>query len=255
MDAFTVAIAETETQLQAIEKLRYQVFFQEQGKSGNGRDWDQYDPLCKHLYVIDNRNKAIVGTTRLLDNFFGQPSTGFYAESEFVLQDLLPALATQRLLEVGRTCIAPAYRGNAAAIAVLWQGLSRFILDYQVDYLMGCPSLTPAQAAAILPCLREKYAHPDWYIAAKMPWQPDAAVPPLIFRDWPPLLKAYVRLGAQFCSDGHWDADFQVVDVFMLVERKRLAARYARHFLKTTPLLADAQAANHAEKSSLSQAE
>ncbi len=232
MDAFTVAIAETETQLQAIEHLRYQVFFQEQGKLGNGRDWDHYDPLCKHLYVVDNRKNAIVGTTRLLDNFSGYPATGFYSQSEFSLDGLLKELSAYRLLEVGRTCIAPAYRGNAAAIATLWQGLSRLILAYQVDYLMGCPSLTAPQAAAILPCLREKYAHPQWQIAAKTPWQPETLAAPVAFRDWPPLLKAYVRLGAQFCSSGHWDADFEVVDVFILVDKNRLAARYLRHFLK-----------------------
>jgi putative hemolysin len=232
MDAFTVAIAETETQLQAIENLRYQVFFQEQGKLGNGRDWDHYDPFCTHLYVVDNRTEAIIGTTRLLNNFSGHPPTGFYSESEFALEELLKELSTYRLLEIGRTCIAPAYRGNAAAIATLWQGLSRFILAHQVDYLMGCPSLALPQASAILPSLREKHAHPQWHIAAKTPWQPEAVAAPLPFQDWPPLLKAYVRLGAQVCSDGHWDPDFQVVDVFILAEKKRLAPRYLRHFLR-----------------------
>jgi hypothetical protein len=49
----------------------------------------------------------------------------FYSASEFEL-DASQARLNGRLLEVGRTCIAPEFR-QGAAIAVLWSGLAGFI--------------------------------------------------------------------------------------------------------------------------------
>ena len=46
----------------------------------------------------------------------------------------------------------------------------------------------------------------------------------------PPLLKAYMRLGARICGEPCWDEDFQVADVFILLKRDELCPRYARHF-------------------------
>lgn len=46
----------------------------------------------------------------------------------------------------------------------------------------------------------------------------------------PPLLKAYLRLGAQVCGAPCWDPEFGVADVFILLKREDLCPRYARHF-------------------------
>ena len=48
----------------------------------------------------------------------------------------------------------------------------------------------------------------------------------------PPLLKAYLSLGARACGEPYWDRDFQCADVFMLLNVSELNPRYARHFLK-----------------------
>ncbi|MCB1807135.1 MAG: hemolysin, partial [Candidatus Competibacteraceae bacterium] len=47
----------------------------------------------------------------------------------------------------------------------------------------------------------------------------------------PPLLKAYLRVGAKICGPPCLDADFQVADFFIMVDTKGLDRRYARHFL------------------------
>ena len=47
----------------------------------------------------------------------------------------------------------------------------------------------------------------------------------------PPLLKAYVSLGAKACGEAYWDRDFNCADVFMLLNVSDLNPRYARHFL------------------------
>ena len=50
----------------------------------------------------------------------------------------------------------------------------------------------------------------------------------------PPLLQAYLRLGAWICGEPCWDEDFNVMDVFILLPIERLAARYERHFIAGT---------------------
>jgi len=47
----------------------------------------------------------------------------------------------------------------------------------------------------------------------------------------PPLLKAYLRLGARIGGEPCLDPDFNVADVFILLSTWRIERRYARHFL------------------------
>jgi putative hemolysin len=48
----------------------------------------------------------------------------------------------------------------------------------------------------------------------------------------PPLLKAYLRMGARVCGEPCWDPDFNCLDYFILMEVSRLPARYVQHFLQ-----------------------
>ena len=59
---------------------------------------------------------------------------------------------------------------------------------------------------------------------------PTLAVPGSVVAEMPPLLKAYMRLGAKICGEPCWDQDFQVADVFILLKRDELCPRYARPF-------------------------
>lgn len=46
----------------------------------------------------------------------------------------------------------------------------------------------------------------------------------------PPLLKAYVRLGARVCGGPCLDPDFGVADLLMLLDMNDLGPTYERHF-------------------------
>ena len=59
---------------------------------------------------------------------------------------------------------------------------------------------------------------------------PAMDLPGNVIAEMPPLLKAYMRLGAKVCGEPCWDRDFQVADVFILLKRDELCPRYARHF-------------------------
>ncbi|MDD3518100.1 MAG: GNAT family N-acetyltransferase [Chromatiales bacterium] len=245
-------LATTEQDILASKRLRYDIFASEMGarlKSAQaGIDEDEYDRWCHHLLVRETDTGEIVGSTRILTDAQARLAGGFYSESEFDLGAIrrLPG----RVMEVGRTCIRPDYR-SGAAIGVLWSGLARFMATHRMDYMMGCASIGMQdgghQAHAIMGRLREKHLSPEHQrVAPRLalpnlgPVQPSPAT-------MPPLLKAYLRLGARICGEACWDPDFNVADVFILLDMRQLPMRYQRHFLRsvpTPPVTYEAVAAN-----------
>jgi putative hemolysin len=50
----------------------------------------------------------------------------------------------------------------------------------------------------------------------------------------PPLLKGYLRLGAQVCGPPALDEDFGVADLFVLMNPSQMDQRYLKFFLGDT---------------------
>jgi putative hemolysin len=233
-----VELAASEAEVREAQALRYRVFAEEMGArlkgSEAGRDQDEFDPYCRHLLVRRTEDGRIVGCTRLLtDNGAGRLGR-FYSAGEF---DLGPILKLPgRILEVGRTCIDPAYR-QGSAIAVLWSGLAGFVNLHGFDYLFGCASIplgkNDLQATAVMNRLRRQaMATAEIRVTPKMPLRSPSVVDNNLFAPLPALLKAYVRLGAKVCGEPCRDPDFNVADVLMLLNMDELDPGYARHFLE-----------------------
>lgn len=221
--------------LREAQALRYRVFSAEFGALLEGieagLDSDEFDAHCNHIGVRDLDSGELVATTRLLDNLTASGLGRFYSEGEFNLDGL--AELDSPILEIGRTCVHPAYR-NGATIAVLWGELADALNQGGYRYLMGCASISMRdggiQAQAIMQRIRERYLSTELLRA-----NPRNPLPPLdvsenVIAQTPPLLKAYLRLGAKICGEPCWDPDFQVADVFILLKRDDLCPRYARHF-------------------------
>ncbi|MEJ2646370.1 MAG: GNAT family N-acyltransferase [Gammaproteobacteria bacterium] len=231
----TVSLAD-DHEVRDCQRLRYQVFADELGARLHtdrpGVDRDAFDPFCKHLLVRDSATGAVAATTRLLLDGDARRAGGFYSETEFDLQPVLGLPG--RFMEVGRTCVHGHYR-SGAAIAVLWSGVARMMVMHQVDYLIGCASIPlrdgGVYAQSVVERLRDSYFVPEELRvipkrplpAWDVPVRPDVALPAL--------LKGYLRLGARVCGEPCWDPDFDVADLFVLLNRDRLEQRYARHFV------------------------
>lgn len=220
------------------QALRYRVFGEELGatlRQGHaGLDVDDFDAHCNHLLVRDAKSGVVVGCTRLLNGGDARRIGGFYSEHEFDLGAI--ARLPGRLLEVGRTCIAPECR-QGAAIAVLWSGIAGYIQLHGIDYLFGCASVplgdSDLQAAAIMNRLRRHaMAPPELRVTPRVPLRCNDAPAGLLDAPLPALLKAYVRLGARACGEACRDPDFEVGDVLMLLDLSQLNPTYARHFLE-----------------------
>lgn len=233
-----VELARNEADIRAAQQLRYRIFAEELGAKLDGAelgvDADRFDPHCQHLLVRESDSGRVVGSTRLLTDAGAAAAGGFYSASEFNITPIL-ALDGQRL-EVGRTCIAPEYR-QGAAIAVLWSGLAGFIHLNHIDYLFGCASIElddgGIRAGAIMQRLRQHaMAASELHVLPRLPLpEADLPVEENLTATMPPLLKAYVRLGARACGEPCWDPDFKVADVLMLLDVDELNPAYSRHFL------------------------
>lgn len=237
--SLSVALARNEDEIRQCQRLRYQIFAGEMGAHLDTdipeHDTDEFDAYCKHLLVRNANTGEVVGTTRLLTDINPARDESYYSQTEFDLGNILRLPG--RIMEVGRTCIHPYYR-TGSTIAVLWQGLARMMVMHDVDYLVGCASISlddgGANAAAIMARLRERHWAP-----AHLRVTPRIPLPPAITTAlgkplMPSLLKAYLRIGAQICGEAHWDDKFNVADVFILVNRDQLDGRYARHFLQNS---------------------
>lgn len=235
---YRVILAKTPNQVQQSQALRYTVFSTEMGAKLNGSelglDLDYYDGFCEHLLVIDNKTNQLVGSTRLLDRQSAAQAGGFYSQSEFQIDAILAQPGT--ILELGRTCIHAEHR-NGTVIGLLWQGLGDIIQARNVDYLIGCASIewqaTGAMVHAVMDRFRKRYmVDPALRVTPKYPVPDQDQYATVTALKIPPLLKAYVGLGAKVCGEPCWDRDFGVADVFMMLDFKHLSPRYARHFLK-----------------------
>lgn len=217
------------------QALRYRVFGQECGARLDGAglelDCDGFDAHCSHLGVRDLASGALVATTRLLDQDTARRLGRFYSEGEFRLHGL--GRLQGPVLEIGRTCVAAGYR-NGATIAVLWSLLAEILNEGDYRYLIGCASIPMQdggiQARAVMQRLREHHLCQEAVRAEPRQPLPALAVPDNLSAELPPLLKAYMRLGAKVCGEPCWDPDFQVADLFILLKRDELCPRYARHF-------------------------
>jgi len=235
---YAAEIAHDESAVRASQRLRYQVFAGEMGANLHtriaGLDYDEIDDFCEHLLVRETATGNIVACTRLLSDIQAAKLGHFYSEGEFDLGGVLALPG--RFLEIGRTCVDPAHRGSIV-ISTLWNGLAEYACQGRFNYLMGCASITPGpHGFAVDAVYRQieprQFGPKELAVKAKNPvpaWkrcrQDESGIPPL--------LQAYLRLGAQVCGEPCWDEDFNVMDGFILLDLARLQNRYETRFMAT----------------------
>jgi len=231
-----VGLAREEDEVREAQRLRYRVFGEEMQARLHGDeaglDTDPFDQYCRHLIVRDRRNDEVVACMRVLLDEDARRAGGFYSETEFELGKLISAPG--RVMEIGRVCVHPDYRGGMV-VSMLWAGLARFFQVTEFNRIIGCASIPMlgdgANAMAAFAMLAERYMAPEEFrVTPKLPLPlRDGPVPPARI---PSLLLAYMRLGAKICGEPCWDPDFNTADLVVLLDPAELRHRYARRFLK-----------------------
>ena len=230
-----LSMASTPEELREVQRLRYKVFIETMGLSAlsreDGLDSDEFDEHCDHLIVRDSDTLKVVGTYRVLSAARAARIGRIYAENEFDLGRLNNV--RNRMVEAGRACIHPDYRGGSV-IMLLWSGLAEYMRREGCSYLVGCASISLADgghnAVAVYNALAGKHMAPSEYrVTPHLPF-PIMQVEPALKPQVPPLIKGYLRSGAWLCGDPAWDPDFESADIFLLLPLTNLDGRYARHY-------------------------
>lgn len=224
------------------QALRWQVFAGEMGAqlcpppgTAPGLDVDRFDAHCEHLLVRCHDQPGhparVVGTYRVLTPAAARQAGGLYSEGEF---DLGPLGAQRhRMAELGRSCVHADFR-QGAVILMLWGSLLAFLRANGLDLAIGCASVPMRDgghaAASLWRQLSQTHLAPP---ALRV--QPRLALPVADLRqdlavEPPPLVKGYLRCGAQLLGAPAWDPDFGVADLPLLLNLADMPAAYRRRF-------------------------
>src|SRR5579863_7537415 len=96
-----VRIATSKHEIQAAQRLRYHIFYEEMSAKPtrrmrlHKRDFDKYDRFCDHMLVVDRNARdefgepAVVGTYRLLRSEIAARYGGYYTSSEYDLSSVM----------------------------------------------------------------------------------------------------------------------------------------------------------------------
>ncbi|MCX7888588.1 MAG: GNAT family N-acetyltransferase [Rhodobacteraceae bacterium] len=242
---FRVRLAESEDELIAAQRLRYEVFVRELGGDGPGvdhaarREADEFDSVASHLLLFDTRRPGhpadqVVGAYRLLTGDRAAAFGRFYCDGEY---DLAPLRATgRRLLELGRSCVRADYRGGPAMF-LLWNALADFVLDNRIEILFGVASFHGTDVDSLrlpLTWLHRHHLAPAALRVTALPtgFQAMDLLPPgdldrtAAMVRMPALIKAYLRLGG-FVGEGAFiDRAFNTTDVCLLMDTAAMSEKH-----------------------------
>jgi L-ornithine Nalpha-acyltransferase len=243
-----VRIAKTAAEVDAVQELRYHVFYDEMGAvpapeaKTLRRDRDSFDSVADHLLVVDHAIATsasnVVGTYRLIRAPEAEKIGRFYSADEYDISTI--QAFPGRVLELGRSCVHAKYR-NRAVMQLLWRGIAAYVFLHRIDLMFGCASLAGTDPDAIAteltflyynhlapPALRPR-ALPDRYIDMRR-IEPGSVDPRRAISQMPPLIKGYLRLGA-FVGDGAViDRQFNTTDVAIVVKTDLVTDKYYRHY-------------------------
>jgi putative hemolysin len=243
-----VRIATSAAEVDAVEALRYRIFYTEMGARADAaterekRDRDRYDAVADHLLVVDHAigpgPEGVVGTYRLIRREAAAKLGQFYSADEYDIRKI--EAFDGGLMELGRSCVDAAYR-NRAVMQLLWGGIAAYVFHHKIGLMFGCASLPGTDTDVLAPELTYLYYHhlapldlrpralPHRYIEMRR-LDRDEIDPKRALSALPPLIKGYLRLGG-FVGDGAViDAQFNTTDVAVVVKTDMVTDSYYRHY-------------------------
>jgi putative hemolysin len=224
---YALRFARSLGELDAVQKLRFEVFNIELGEGlasafATGRDVDEFDAVCHHLLVVDESQDRVVGAYRMQTGEMAAAHRGFYSDGEFNLGGF-PADVLRDSVELGRACVARDHR-NTQVLFLLWKGLAAYVSYSRKRYLFGCCSLTSQDQSVGVRALKmlesSNLMHPTLRVDVRPQLacsntEPVADAPPVGI---PKLFRTYIKLGARVCSPPAIDRMFKTIDFLVLFD-------------------------------------
>ncbi len=248
---FELRLAQSDADLRAAQRLRYQVFIEELGGDGPLVDHkarlerDAFDEFFDHLLLIDRQQGAdpenqVIGVYRLLRSDMAERAGRYYSEDEYDLSAL--KASGRNLMELGRSCVHADYRGSRVMYH-LWSGLGAYVVEHDIEVMFGVASFHGTDIDAISEPLaylhhthlapenlRARVLEPHFLTMDLMP--ADQIDPRRALKAMPTLIKAYLRLGG-FVGEGAFiDHSFNTTDVFLLMDTQKISKKQRSMYTK-----------------------
>ncbi len=243
---YTLLLSTDPALIEAAQRLRHDVFTSEPGFAVSGvspgfeagRDADRFDEFCDHLLVREDNSGELVGCYRMLPPPGAIAAGGLYTATEFDVSGLDPLRPS--LVEMGRAVVRDDHR-NGGVVLLMWAGILAYLDRCGYDYVTGCVSV-PVDDAAAAPgsqirgvrdfVLRRHAAPADYTVYPYRPVTIDGKglddIEPPARVAVPPLMRGYLRLGAQVCGEPAHDPDFGVGDFPALLDKRKADTRYLK---------------------------
>lgn len=203
--------AATRDDLRQAQALRHLCFH-----GVDGVDSDQFDDICTHILIEDQRSGQLVSCFRILP-LDGGGQIGRSYSAQFYELSALEAFPGP-MVEIGRFCIHPDIK-DPDILRVAWGAMTRYVDENGIEMLFGCSSFHGTDESAYLDAfamLKERHLAPRRWLprvkapqvfnfAQKLRRKPDVK---LAMLKMPPLLRTYLLMGG-------WVSDHAVVDCQM----------------------------------------
>jgi len=252
-------IAANPAEILAAQKLRYRVFFEEEGVKDISRDGatvsyaekgvdrDEFDEFCEHLIVTDKikenagapPDEYVVGTYRLMRKSGAKKAGKWYSEAEFDVGKYMDFPG--EVLELGRSCVDMNYRTNMT-LAIMWNALAAYMFDNSIELMFGCGTFLGTDLDGhkdALALLAKKYVakgkwgcKPKGKDARPFPPVPTNLDDTAALLKMPPVIKGYLRAGCKVGDGVFIDWGWGGFDVLIIFEMKDLKDKYLEHYEK-----------------------
>ncbi|MGF1659152.1 MAG: GNAT family N-acetyltransferase [Rubrimonas sp.] len=240
---YGVRLAESIADVRAAQRLRFRAFIEGrdtplEGPRAAGLDADDLDALCDHMLIEDRRSGELVCCFRMLPLDDGSQIARTYSARYYDLSALKDY--PERMVEMGRFCIAPEHRGDPDVLRSAWGAMTDYVEKNAVGMLFGCSSFHGVDEDEYMDAfalLKERHlAPPRWLPRVKAPKvfrfalklrlkRPDMK---LAMRRMPPLLRTYLVMGGWVSDHAVIDHDLNTLHVFTGVEIARVPPSRAR---------------------------
>jgi len=232
---YILKTASSITEIQDAFRLRYKIFL----KKGFldfpwNIDCDQFDSLCDHLVIIDKDKNEVCGTYRILNS---SRSSQFYSQTEFHLESFLKVSGEK--IELGRACISKKHR-NGQVIDLLWKGIGLYMKKTKAKYLFGCSSIMTEDIVKI--SLLQKHFSDNGIVKKDFninPYQCPEIDKNILIDSTdnvesfvPPLLRMYLKAGANIYGQPSHDPKFRCIDYFTVLDIDNVTDSFKKRYFK-----------------------
>lgn len=233
---YTLLLTADPDLIESAQRLRYDVFSTEPGftlDNDTAVDADRFDEHCDHILVREDTSGEVIGCYRMLPPPGAIAAGGLYTATEFDIRALDPLRPS--MVEMGRAVVRNDHR-NGAVILMMWAGILAYLDRCGYDYVIGCVSVPThgegppgSQLRGIRDLVLGRHragytVHP--YRPVVLDGRDLDSIEPPARTTLPPLMRGYLRLGAQICGEPAHDPAFGVGDFPAILDKRQADLRY-----------------------------